>query len=643
MNLGSYKRRRGRRLVERLLSRLDHRLLSPLLDPFRMGLVLRVGPYLWPSRELRKTLGHPLSRLNRVDRWFRTLYGDRAERLQATYEEERAAGFPRPRVIPIDLAKGGRRHVAVKAGRLGPVELWWFIDVTTETAASERFRILFDQSSDAHLIFDQNGILDCNQAALNMLRLRTKEELLALHPAELSPEWQPDERRSDEKSLQMDRLARENGYHRFDWMHRRADGTDIPVEVTLTPVRLETGPALLTVWHDLTERYEREAALAAAKDAAEAGLQARRAFLATMSHELRTPMNGVLGLTDAVLETPLSDPQRVLVESIQASGQTLRALLDDILDFSKVEAGKIRLETLAFDLRKTCESLLTLHRMAADEKGVVLERDLASIEGALVWGDPTRTRQVLGNLLSNAVKFTLSGRVRLSAHRAEPGALVRIRVEDTGIGIAPQHLERIFDPFRQADASTTRRYGGTGLGLAIVSRLVEAMGGQISVESELGRGTTFTVTLPLPEVERAAEPAEPAEPQRAAPLVLPGKPDVLVVEDNAVNRSVLQHLFARTTARARFVEDGSLVAAAVKTAAPDVILMDVHMPEMDGLEATRRLRATGYNGPIVALTASCLDEELAACREAGMNVVLAKPVDRARLIETLRSLLGSGE
>ena len=376
--------------------------------------------------------------------------------------------------------------------------------------------------------------------------------------------------------------------------------------------------------------------LAVARDAAEAASDAKSAFLATMSHEIRTPLNGVLGMAQAMSMDALSDPQRERLEVVRESAVALLALLNDVLDLSKIEAGKLDLEEIDFDLGEVMRGAHQAFTALANKKGLSFALDVAGAEG-VYRGDPTRVRQILYNLLSNAVKFTEQGEIRVLATLGEDG--LRVTVRDTGTGIPADKLPLLFAKFSQVDASTTRRYGGTGLGLSICRQLAELMGGDITVESVAGKGSCFTVTLPLPRTGEARGPSVLQSPRQASvdrPL------RVLAAEDNTVNQLVLKTLLHHVGVSPVVVADGAAALEAWQAEAWDLVLMDVQMPVMDGVAATRAIRDLERQSgrprtPIIALSANAMAHQVASYLEAGMDGHLAKPIEIARLFEVVQS------
>jgi signal transduction histidine kinase/ActR/RegA family two-component response regulator len=412
---------------------------------------------------------------------------------------------------------------------------------------------------------------------------------------------------------------------------------------------------LIALWSGYQKAMERAVSARAEADAArrdaERAARAKGAFLATMSHEVRTPMNAVLGAAELLRGTALDPVQVDYVQMISDAGSVLMTVLNDVLDLSKIEAGKFQIAPAPTDLHALVRRCGRLWRTQTQAAGLTFDARIHPDLPRVVEIDPERLSQILFNLLSNAVKFTAAGGVRLTVDAAplapeEAGGPNRVElkvtVTDTGRGIAPEALPRLFQAFEQADQSTSRQFGGTGLGLAISQRLAQLMGGQITVRSTLGQGSTFTLTLPARLGHEVAE--APAPPTPAPDAVRAGL-RVLVAEDNPVNRKLVDAFLSPLQASVTFAHNGAEALQRLTTAPFDVVLMDIQMPVMDGLEATRRLRASASpnaNLPVIALTANVMEDQCAAYRAAGMDAHVAKPINPERLLATIMDVVRAG-
>ncbi|MBA3742204.1 PAS domain S-box protein [Sporichthya sp.] len=702
-------------------------------------------------------------------------------------EERRAAGHPQ-RELEIARAEGRHEEEGWRVRKDGSVfwadvvitaaygedgELRGFSKVVRDRSehkkSEAKFEGLLEAAPDAMLGVDADGLIQLANTQAERLFGYPRAELLGRPIAILVPDGVRDADLHHGRGDPTDPQVRSMGTG-IELSARRKDGSEFPSEISLSSIEGEDGLLVMAAVRDVTERRAFEVEVARARDVAENAASSRQGFLANMSHEIRTPMNAVIGMTSLLLDTALDSRQRDYVETVRTSGEHLLTIINDILDYAKIDAGKMVLEELPFGVRNWLQDTLDLITAQAHEKGLEVVCDVAPEVPAAIVGDPSRLRQILVNLLSNAVKFTARGEivVTVTVDAADTDRIwLRVVVADTGIGLAMDRVERLFDPFTQADSTTTRLHGGTGLGLAISRNLALSMGGSITVDSTLGAGTAVTLTFPaatsdvveptataglaghrilvvddnatnrrilqswalnhqmgyesaedaahalrvlesdqnfsfaiidhtmpgmdgvelgallktrvpaarlilLSSAPDACETAgrgvfdavmsKPAKQERLFDLMAtllstgqvpdqrtrpplsvfdlsqePGHLAILVVDDSAVNQKVAQLLLARFGFRAEVVASGSEAVAALEHRDYDLVLMDVQMPEMDGLEATRLIRARWPARPlqIVAMTANVAPENIRACREAGMDSFLGKPI----LVEPLAKML----
>ncbi|HLK90466.1 MAG TPA: ATP-binding protein [Polyangia bacterium] len=519
-------------------------------------------------------------------------------------------------------------------------------------ASREKFQAIFETMQDGYILSDAGGTVTLvNPAAVRMLGYPSEAGLLGKN-MERDVFADPEDRIALKAKLA---ASGETSAHKATF--RRADGGQLIVEGNVRLLRDAGGAfaGIEGVLRDMTAHYRNRAELIEAREAAMAATRAKSEFCANMSHEIRTPLNAIVGLGHLLQRSELPDQQRDYVNKIQASSQMLLQSVNNVLDVSKIEARKLELEQTRFDLVSVLDSVADVLVVAARDKGLQLSLRVADGVPGQVMGDPLRLRQVVTNLVGNAIKFTDRGEVVLGVEPAgdtAPLGVARLRfsVRDTGIGIAPEHIEKIFEPFTQADGSTTRRFGGTGLGLTICRQLVEMMGGQLVVESASGVGSTFSFVIPfdVPATVSAlgAGAGSATGPARAAPAGLRGR-RVLVAEDNAVNQEVARELLEAAGITVVIADNGrqAVEAATGAGARFDAVLMDMQMPEMDGLEATRIIRGhpIAARVPIIAMTAHALASERDRCFAGGMNDHVQKPVEPDTLYEALLRWVKPGE
>jgi len=501
---------------------------------------------------------------------------------------------------------------------------------------ARKLALVAEHANDSVFLIDRNGYISWVNDSFSRITGYSFSEAVGHTPTELLG---TDE--ADEDSVRKLLDSRKNGLPiQIEIRSRCKDGTVLWIDSNQVPVRGYDGKVemVVAVERDVTAAHLHAQQLEKARRSAEKGERSKTDFLATMSHEIRTPMNGVIGMAQMLEETTLDADQRLYTDTILSSARTLLSLINDVLDLSKLEAYQMSLSRVDFNIRTCFQETLRLLQSQAQEKGLSLVFDASDEVPEQVHGDDHRVRQILLNLVGNAIKFTESGEVRVTLKTQTHGDALELTfsVTDTGIGIPPDKLDHVFERFSQAEAATTRRFGGTGLGLTISRRLANAMGGEITVSSELGVGSCFTVTLQLAVGQ--AKIAPNGNDVDAQNLVGPLRAGlrVLVAEDNKVNRLVMRKFLRNVPIELEFAHDGCEAVEKVQTLKPDLVFMDMSMPVMNGIDATVAIRSNdGVQPVIVALTANAFDSDRAACLQAGMDEFLSKPLNRSEVLAVI--------
>ncbi|MDR3255391.1 MAG: response regulator [Synergistaceae bacterium] len=509
--------------------------------------------------------------------------------------------------------------------------------------AEKRTRAMLDATPLATSFWDEDGkMLDCNMEAVNMLRLSQKSDYIERF-YDLNPEYQPDGKLTTQKAAELLKTAFETGYQQFEWLYLTGDGKPLPVETTLVRIAWKDGYRIVAYSRDLRESKANEEKIYEEQEhrrklevqalAAEAASEAKSSFLASMSHEIRTPMNAIIGMSELMRTDNLDKIQERYFSDIRKMSHSLLQIINDILDFSKIEAGKLPLIPVDYNVFTLFDNICSLMQFTIGDKPLELRRGISDDVPTVLFGDDVRVRQVIINIMNNAIKYSKKGYVDLRLGRTEKNGrdYLSISVEDTGIGIKSENYSKLFAAFEQVDKRENRGISGTGLGLSITKRLVDMMDGEISFESEYGKGSTFYVILPLAEGNASNMILDDSDKHAFASP----ETKVLVVDDNAINLTVALGFLSKHNIRPDTAESGKEAIELVKANKYDLIFMDHMMPEMDGIEAAehiRRLDSEYYKKvPIVALSANVVASAREAFDEAGMNDFIPKPIEAVKL------------
>jgi len=520
------------------------------------------------------------------------------------------------------------------------------VELAEKNKAEAKFKALLESAPDAMVIAERNGKMVLVNAQAERIFGYQREELLRKEMQLLFPRRFSDKHQEHLNNFFDNPETRSSGME-LELFGKRKDGIEFPIEISLSLLESEEGTLVSSAIRDVTERKKTEHALKQAREKAERSEKTKQ-FFTNMSHEIRTPMNAIIGFTDVMEKTKLSIPQKQYVQAIKTSGENLLALVNDVLDYSKIEQGIINFEKAPICIRQLFDSLRVMMAGKAKAKGLELIFNSHDNLPDAVIGDKMRLTEILLNLVSNAIKFTENGSIIVDSTLIEDGdfrVILQFEVQDSGIGIADDKMQTIFEQYQQAEPITAHMYGGTGLGLSIVKNLVKLQGGTISVMSEIGKGSVFTFKLPF---QKASE----KEQKKCRKLKGKKKEEtefkkfvglkVLLAEDNKMNQKLMSVVLAEMGIHADLAENGKIAVEKVENNNYDVVLMDMQMPEMDGYEATLHIRQNlKYNVPIIAMTAHALLGEKEKCLRLGMNEYLSKPFKTEKLFQIIGSVINT--
>lgn len=508
--------------------------------------------------------------------------------------------------------------------------------------SEDRCHAILESAVDILIIIDDKGIIEIFNATAEKVFGYSREDVIGRNVKMLMPEPYHNEHDSYIENYKKTGMGKIIGIGR-EVVAKRRDGTTFPIDLAVSEFRAGSQRKFLGIIRDITERKRTEEELKVAILAAESANKAKGEFLANMSHEIRTPMNTIIGMTELALDTELTEEQRRYLKSVLSSSETLLYLINDILDFSKTEAGHIKIEAVDFNLTEVVERVVETMSISARNKGIELINYIDPDLNVLLKGDPNRLRQIIINLIGNAIKFTDEGEVIIKVEEAlipSPSnntILLHFSVSDTGIGISKENQGLLFKKFSQVDGSSVRRFGGTGLGLSISKSLIELMGGEISVESEEGSGSTFHFYLPFDKQE-----VKNGRDEFALPETMLNRSDIriLIAEDNIDNQNLAKTILQKAGYNTEIAENGRIAFDSFRNVNYDLILMDVQMPEVDGFEASRNIRQFEKEQglkrvPIIALTAHTMEGYREECLKNGMDDYITKPLKKIILLDTV--------